>query len=93
MVYDGTKSGLNDGIWVTLPPVHHLDTHLWVLKPGTSMGDMDVGEMFLNFVLLHESMQALCGVDLTRFFGGVKARVDESSKLHWDRWVQAAMWV
>ncbi len=29
---------------------------------------MDIGEMFLNFVL-HESMQALCGVDLTQFFG------------------------
>jgi hypothetical protein len=29
------------------------------------MADNDAGEMFLNFVL-HESVQALCGVDLTK---------------------------
>jgi hypothetical protein len=31
------------------------------------MGDNDMGEMFLNFIL-HESVQALCGVDLTCYF-------------------------
>jgi hypothetical protein len=37
------------------------------VQPGTWMADNDVGEMFLNFVL-HESVQALCGVDLTKYF-------------------------
>jgi hypothetical protein len=52
------------------------------------MGDMDVGEMFLNFVL-HESMQALCGIDLTEFFG--KSGLTGKPKIKWERWVQAAM--
>jgi hypothetical protein len=54
------------------------------------MGDMDIGEMFLNFVL-HESMQALCGVDLTEFFGDQKSGSDGKPKLLWERWVRAAM--
>jgi hypothetical protein len=46
------------------------------------MSDMDIGEMFLNFVL-HESMQALCGVDLTNYFG--------EGEMLWERWTRAAM--
>jgi hypothetical protein len=30
------------------------------------MSDMDISEMFLNFIL-HKSMQVLCGVDLAHF--------------------------
>jgi hypothetical protein len=41
---------------------------LRAVDENSFMGDMDIGEMFLNFIL-HESMQALCGVDLTEFFG------------------------
>ena len=64
MVYDGTKSGLNSCIWVPRFPLPTVGTYLRAVEAGTFMGDMDVGEMFLNFVL-HESMQALCGIDLT----------------------------
>ena len=32
------------------------------------MADLDIGEMFLNFGL-HASIQGLCGVDLSQFFG------------------------
>lgn len=88
MVYDGTKSGLNENIWVPRFPLPTIDTHLRAVDSSTFMSDMDIGEMFLNFVL-HESMQALCGVDLSAFFGGV----DESGKAVrlWERWTRAAM--
>lgn len=82
MVYDGTKSGLNDVIWVprfSLPTVNSL---LRAIESDTHMADFDIGECFLNFVL-HESMQALCGVDLTEYFG--------SGKILWERWARAAM--
>ncbi len=68
MVYDGTKSGLNDAIWVPRFPLPTVNTMLCAVDKNTFMGDMDIGEMFLNFIL-HESMQALCGVDLTNYFG------------------------
>jgi hypothetical protein len=67
MVYDGTKSGLNDMLWAPWFPLPTVDSLLRSVEPGTWMADNDVGEMFLNFVL-HESIQALCGVDLTKYF-------------------------
>jgi hypothetical protein len=60
MVYDGTKSGLNDVIWVPRFLLSMVDTLLRAVDYGTYMSNMDICEMFLNFVL-HESMQALCG--------------------------------
>jgi hypothetical protein len=82
MVYDGTKSGLNDMIWVlrfSLPSVNHM---LRAVVFKTVMSDFDLGGCFLNFIL-HESMQALCGINLTRFFG--------DGKVLWERWTRAAM--
>jgi len=38
--------------------------------------------MFLNFVL-RETMQSLCGIDLTKIFG--------KGKVLWERWVRRAM--
>jgi hypothetical protein len=90
MVYDGTKSGLNDCIWVPRFPLPTVGTHLRAVESETHMGDMDVGETFLNFVL-HESMQALCGVNLTQFFGKGSSELDQKPKLLWERWVRAAM--
>lgn len=82
MVYDGTKLGLNNVIWVPRFPLPTVDTMLQAVDSNTFMSDMDIGEMFLNFVL-HESMQSLCGVDLTNYFG--------EGKLLWERWTRAAM--
>ena len=88
MVYDGTKSGLNDAIWVPRFPLPTVDTHLRSVVEGTYMADMDVGEMFVNFIL-HESMQALTGIDLTQFFGEKDSSGEP--KLLWERWTRAAM--
>ncbi len=48
MVYDGTKSGLNDNIWVPRFPLPTINTHLRAVDSNTYMSDMDIGEMFLN---------------------------------------------
>jgi hypothetical protein len=62
---------------------------LRAVDENTFIGDMDIGEIFLNF-FLHESMQALCGVDLTEFFG--KRDEDTGRKvLLWEKWVRAAI--
>jgi hypothetical protein len=89
MVYDGTRSGLNDAIWVPRFPLPTVNTMLRAVDEHTHLGDMDIGEMFLNFVL-HESMQALCGVDLTEYFGEIKEGSTRKVRL-WERWVRAAM--
>jgi hypothetical protein len=82
MVYHDTESGLNDVIWVPRLSLPTVDTMLRAVDSNTFMSNMDIGEMFLNFVL-HESMQSLCGVDLTNYFG--------EGKLLWERWTRAAM--
>jgi hypothetical protein len=69
MVYGGMKSGLNDAVWVPtssfwLPTIKTL---LRMVTFETWMSDLDVGEMFLNFIL-HASLRPHCGVDLTHFF-------------------------
>jgi len=46
------------------------------------MADFDIGGCFLNFVL-HETVRALCGVDLTHYFW--------EGKILWECWAQAAM--
>jgi len=58
MVYDGTKSGLNDSIWVPRFLLPTVDTMLRAITYNTVMSDFDIGDCFLNFVL-HETTQAL----------------------------------
>lgn len=67
MLYDRIKSGLNELLWAPRLPLPTVDFHLRSVEPVTWMADNDFGEMFLNFVL-HEIVQALCGVDLTKYF-------------------------
>jgi len=72
LVFDGTKSGLNDVVWApgfTLPSVNSL---LAALEPGTWMADIDVAEQFYNF-LLDQSIQPYCGIDLSPYFPEVTA--------------------
>ena len=56
MVYNGTGSGLNEAVWAPhfgLPYVSHTARSL---MPGYCQCDMDIGKMFLNF-LLHKELQ------------------------------------
>jgi hypothetical protein len=87
MACDGTKSGLNEKLWAPWFPLPAVDSLLRTVEAGAWMADNDVGEMFLNFVL-HESMQAMCGVDLTKYFPD---GVPEGTRALWERWTRCAM--
>jgi hypothetical protein len=67
MVYDGTKSGLNRILWAPWFPLPTVETLLRSVEAGIYLGDNDVGEMFLNF-MLHEDVRELCSVDFSGFF-------------------------
>jgi hypothetical protein len=84
IVYDGSVSGLNDVLWVPrsmLPSVH---SHLRAVENGTFMAEVDIGEMFLNF-MLHAGVRPFAGVDGSHYFPG------ETDERVWETWVQAAM--
>jgi hypothetical protein len=66
MVHNGTSSGLNDWLWVTWFPLRTITTLARSVEVGTHMGDLDVGEMFLNFILELKA-RVSAGVDLTHF--------------------------
>jgi hypothetical protein len=86
MVYDASKSNLNKSLWAPnfgLPTVEALtrsvDETCW-------MGDLDIGEMFLNFCL-HPDLQPFCGVDVKPYF---PKEVHSDSSL-WEVWVRCMM--
>ena len=86
LVYDATKSGLNEAVWAPWFALQTCESHLRSVDPGTFMGDADLGEMFLNFPLdIH--LQKYAGVDLTSIFA------DEclDGELFWERWVRMLM--
>ena len=66
VVYDGTKCGLNDAVWVPTFFLPTIQTHLRAVVQGTHMCDVDIGEMFLNF-MLHPKLRLFCGVDITPY--------------------------
>jgi hypothetical protein len=66
-VYDGIKSGFNQVLWEPWFPLPTIEQHLRVATVGCYMADIDIGRMFLSFVL-HESIRVFCGVDLTSVF-------------------------
>ena len=82
LVYDMSKSRLNDVLWTPkfwMPMIKHV---LFSATHKSWFCDVDVAEMFLNF-LLDLLVRAHCGVDL-------------SWKLHrqgylWERWTRMAM--
>jgi hypothetical protein len=87
MVYNGTGSGLNDAVWAPhfgLPYVTHT---VRSLMPGYCQCDLDVGEMFLNF-LLSEELKQLSGVDVShvRSTDPRDTAWEESRAGRWERW-------
>jgi hypothetical protein len=67
LVYDGSVSGLTDAMWMPRFVLPTLNTHLRSVEAGTFLADIDVGEMFLNFIL-HEAIRVYAGIDLTSHF-------------------------
>lgn len=89
MVYDGTKSGLNESLWAPWFPLPTAHSLIRALEPGYFMADNDVGEMFHNFIL-NKDLRKYCGLDLTSIFKGKGKQHDSDGHL-WERWNRLAM--
>ncbi len=87
LVYDGTKSGLNGTLWSPWFRLPTIEQHLRSVELGTFMGDLDIADMFLNF-MLHPAVQPYAGVDLTPFFPEELTALKHTV---WERWTRCAM--
>ena len=92
MVYDGTKSGLNDSLLAPWFGLATVDAMLRTVCEGTWSGDNDFGEMFLNF-WIHPEIRSYTGVDLTTLFPEELDAKDGSKKCLWEAWTRCAMGV
>lgn len=81
MVYDATKCGLNEVLWVPSFSLPDADNLLELVEEVSWMADIDIGEMFLNFPL-DKFLQSYCGVDFGPYLPEVKS---------WLRWLRCAM--
>ena len=80
IVYNGTDNGINLEVWT---PTFYLLTSLSLsrlLEPRTYQMDMDIGEMFPNFVL-NRDVRAYCGVNVK----GLDLDDATSERHRWDR--------
>ena len=68
IVYDATKSGLNDAIWAPSFALPTIDSILRNADHQTWFGDIDLGEMFLNY-FLDEDLRSYAGVDVREVNG------------------------
>jgi hypothetical protein len=89
MVYDGTKSGLNDALWAPWFALPTIESHLRFVDQSSHMGDIDIGDMFHNFVL-HESLRRVAGIDLTNYFPEEIALRGIANVL-WEHWSRCGM--
>jgi len=93
IVYNGTKSGLNDCLWAPWFCLPTVEQHLRAVEPGTYLADVDIGEQFHNFIM-HQPLQPYAGVDLTPFFPdsfGVRATGKRTKRTFWVRWTRCGM--
>jgi len=85
VVFDGTKSGLNNALWAPTFCLPTVDSILPMLEPGTWQADIDVGEMFYNF-MLDPMIRPFCGVDVHPYLGESGA-----ARLAWVHWCRCVM--
>jgi len=86
MVYDATKSGLNAALWVPSFALPSTETLLDLLDSNSWMGDLDMGEMFLNFPL-DVRLRPYCGIDLGPYLDPKKTR----GPTWWEAWQRCVM--
>lgn len=84
LVYDASRSGLNRALWAPNFGLPTVESHLRGVTFGSWMGDIDLGEMFLNFCL-DESLHEYCGVDLGPYLN------TKLTRTRWERWVRCMM--
>jgi hypothetical protein len=82
LVFNGTKSGLNNVIWAPSFTLLTIDSLLPMLEPGTWQGGINVEEQFYNY-LLYLDIQSYCGVDVNPYL----ASDQEHPHLAWIVWV------
>ena len=87
MVYDGTASGFNESIWVPNFGLPTIDTLIRGTGPSTWMVDLDIGDMFLNF-MLHWKARSFVGIDITNIF---PERLPIGARCLWLQWYRCAM--
>lgn len=85
MVYDATKSGLNDVVWVPSFGLPTVDSTLRGIEFSTYLGDIDLGEMFLNFPL-DPKIRPYAGVDLTPFGAMIGGDIGTAGGVIWEHW-------
>jgi hypothetical protein len=91
MVYDATQSGLNDSVWAPSFGLPTVDSTLRSIDFSTCLGDLDLGEMFLNFKL-HPSVQPYAGVDLSAYISKAGDQDKRGlSTMCWERWSRCLM--
>ena len=87
IVYDLTACGLNEVLWA---PSFWMPTILNVLDcscHSSWFGDVDAGEMFLNY-MLDESVRPYAGVDVSWSLSDADLR---GRKRKWEQWMRMAM--
>ena len=88
MVYDGTACGFNDAVWVPNFGLPTINTLLRGTGPNTWMVDLDIGDMFLNF-MLHFLARTYVGIDITKLSDDTLDDVND--KTVWLQWSRCAM--
>ena len=71
VVYDATKCLLNDAVWAPSFFLPSVDTILRSVEAATICGDIDLGEMFSNYIL-DKNLQQYEGVNVTDLAVGPK---------------------
>ena len=64
MIYNGTASGVNDWLFAPHFSLPTITQAMRARAEGYYQADMDIGEMFLNF-MLGEELRQYSGVDVT----------------------------
>jgi hypothetical protein len=82
LVYDGTKSGLNECVWAPNFFLPSVDSMLMNINISTWCADLDLTEMFLNYSL-HKELRPYAGVDYTA--------VMKSKTTRWLQWTRMFM--
>lgn len=84
VVYDGTKSGLTDAVWVPNFYMPSIDSLLMYCSAATWYSDMDLGEMFLNY-FMDPKIRPFCGVDVSHFIKPSSKAEGGKQWLQWNR--------
>jgi hypothetical protein len=66
MVYNNTSSKFNAHLWCPCFTLATINTSSRSMAPGTYMGDIDIGEIFLNLILEARCIY-LAGVYFTKY--------------------------